>query len=80
MNRRDSKIDFRNDYSQINEINAYTYNSYGDHVIACGTLTSSTPNLVGFFKMRNNGNYQYFYKVTTTASANCKGIDFQDNT
>ena len=49
-------------------------------MIGCGTKDLTTLPLVGFFKMRNNGNYQYFFQITTTPSAACKGITYEDNT
>ena len=30
MNRRDSKLNYRAEYQLIEEINAYTYNTFGD--------------------------------------------------
>lgn len=76
MNRRDSKINFKAEFPKINDINAWVYNGVGDHIIACGT---SSLNKVGFFKIRNTGDYAYFYTISTTNDAICKGIEFESS-
>lgn len=62
-------------------LNAYAHNQLGDQILGCGTSSlTAAPSLVGFFKMANNGVYQYFFQIATTTNALCKGITYEDNT